>query len=103
MMDKPSARNKFLLLIDLVIDSSVFRFGNKVFRQNIGIPMGTDPAPQMANVYLYHYKAAFMETVTKQDYSKAKKFNNTSRFIDDLGTLNNDGILMKDKEKIYPT
>ena len=30
------------------------------------------------------------------------KFNNTSRFIDDLGTLNNDGILVKEKEKIYP-
>ena len=37
-----------------------------------------------------------------QDYSKAKKFNNTSRFIDDIGILNNDGILVKEKEKIYP-
>ena len=33
---------------------------------------------------------------------KAKKFNNTSRFIDDLATLNNDGILAKEKENIYP-
>ena len=30
------------------------------------------------------------------------KFNNTSRFIDDLGTLNNDGILASEKERIYP-
>ena len=37
-----------------------------------------------------------------QDYSKAKKFNNTSRFIDDVGILNNDGILVKEKENIYP-
>ena len=42
-----------------------------------------------------------MEKLTKQDYSKAKKFNNTSRFIDDLGTLNNDGILVTEKAKIY--
>ena len=64
--------------------------------------MGVDPAAQMANLYLYHYEAASMETLRKQDYSKAKKFNNKSRFIDDLGMLNNDGILVKEREKIYP-
>ena len=64
--------------------------------------MGVDPAPQMANLYSYYYEAAFMEKLTKQDYSKAKKFNNTSRFIDDLGTLNNDGILVTEKAKIFP-
>ena len=95
------SKEQIFLLIDLVIDNSFFRFGNKVFRQKIGIPMGVDPAPQMANLYLYYYEAAFMEKLTKQDYSKAKKFNNTSRFIDDLGTLNNDGILVTQKAKIY--
>ena len=95
------SKEQIFLLIDLVIDNS-FRFGNKVFRQKIGIPMGVDPAPQMANLYLYYYEAAFMEKLTKQDYSKAKKFNNTSPFIDDLGTLNNDGILVTEKAKIYP-
>ena len=43
-----------------------------------------------------------METLTNKDYCKAKKFNNTSRFIDDHGTLNKDGILVKEKEKVYP-
>ena len=96
------SKENIFLLIDLVIDNSFFRFGKKVFRQKIGIPMGVDPAPQMENLYLYYYEAAYMETLTKQDYSKAKKFNNTSRFIDDLGTLNNDGTLVKEKEIIYP-
>ena len=96
------SKEQIFLLIDLVIDNSFFRFGNKVFRQKIGIPMGVDPAPQMANLYLYYYEAAFMEKLTKQNYSKANKFNNTSRFIDDLGTLNNDGILVTEKAKIYP-
>ena len=94
-------KEQIFLLIDLVIDNS-FRFGNMVFRQKIGIPMAVDPAPQMANLYLYYYEAAFTEKLTKQDYSKAKKFNNTSRFIDDLGTLHNDGILVTEKAKIYP-
>ena len=87
-MDKLQFKEQIFLLIDFVIDNSIFRFGNKVFRRKIGILMDVDPAPQMANLYLYNYEAAFMEKLTKQDYSKAKKFNNTSRFIDDLGTLN---------------
>ena len=64
--------------------------------------MDTDSAPQMANLFSYHYEAAFLESLTKQDYSKTKKFNNTSRSIDDLETLNNDGILVKERESIYP-
>ena len=91
-------------MIDLVIDNSFFKFGDKVFRQSIGIPMGIDPAPQMANLYLYYYEAKFMEMLTKENYSAAKKFNYTRRFIDDLHTLNNDGHLEENNNKgrIYP-
>ena len=91
-------------MIDLVIDNSFFTFGDKVFRQSIGIPMGIDPAPQMANLYLYYYEAKFMEMLTKENYSAAKKFNYTRRFIDDLHTLNNDGHLEENNNmgRIYP-
>ena len=41
--------------------------------QCIGIPMGIDPAPQMANLYLYYYESSFMETITKENYGIAKK------------------------------
>ena len=76
----------------------------EVFRQSIGIPMGIDPAPQMANLYLYYYEAKFMEMLTKENYSAAKKFNYTRRFIDDLHTLNNDGHIGENNNmgRIYP-
>ena len=65
--------------------------------------MGIDPAPQMANLYLYYYELSFMETITKGNYRIAKKnFNDTGRFIDDLATLNNDGYLQQSKERIHP-
>ena len=91
-------------MIDLVIDNSFFKFGDKVFRQSIGKPMGIDPAPQMANLYLYYYEAKFMEMLTKENYSAAKKFNYTRRFIDDLHTLNNDWHLEENNSmgRIYP-
>ena len=91
-------------MIDLVIDNSYIKFEDKVFRQSIGIPMGIDPVPQMANLYLYYYEAKFMEMLTKENYSAAKKFNYTRRFIDDLHTLNNDGHLEENNNmgRIYP-
>ena len=98
-------------MIDLVIDHSFFKFGDKVFRQSIGIPMGIDPAPQMANLYLYYYEANFMEILTnlmemliKESNSAAKKCNYTRRFIDDLHTLNNNGHLEENNNmgRIYP-
>ena len=82
--------------------NSFFRFGDRVYRQCIGIPMGIDPAPQMANLYLYYYESSFMETITKGNYGIAKKINDTGRFIDDLTTLNYDGYLQQSKERINP-
>ena len=57
----------------------------------------------MANLYLYYYEAKFMEMLTKENYSAAKKFNYTRRFIDDLHTLNDDGHLEENNMgRIYP-
>ena len=65
-------------MIDIMVDNSYLRLGDKVYRQRIGIPMGIDPAPQMANLYLYCYESNFMEKLTKENYKIAKKFNHTS-------------------------
>ena len=46
--------------------------------------------------------ASVRPSVTKENYGIAKKFNNTSQFIDDLATLNSDGYLQQFKERIYP-
>lgn len=96
------SKEEIFTMIDIVVDNSFFRFGNRVYRQCIGIPMGIDPAPQMANLYLYYYESTFMEVLTKENYGIAKKFNNTSRFIDDLLTINNDCYLQNYKQDIYP-
>ena len=38
------------------MDNCHFTFGEKLFRQIVGIPMGSDPAPFMANLFLYHFE-----------------------------------------------
>ena len=41
------------LAIDFLIDNIYVRFGSSVFRQVIGIPMGTNSAPLLADLFLH--------------------------------------------------
>ena len=47
---------EFLSMVDLVADNSFVVYQNKVFRQIIGIPMGTNCAPDLANIYLHVFE-----------------------------------------------
>ena len=40
-------------MISWLIDNTYVKIGDKVFRQVIGIPMGTDCAPFLANLFLF--------------------------------------------------
>ena len=57
--------------------------------QCIGIPMGTDCAPLLTNLFLFYYEYKYMRNLIKTNLMLAKKFSNTMRYIDDLLTLNN--------------
>merc|ERR1711911_254094 len=48
------------MMVDHLISQSFFSLGNLVFRQSIGIPMGIDPAPFWANLYLYYFESKFI-------------------------------------------
>ena len=62
-----------------------------MYRQCVGIPMGTDCASLLANLFLFYYEYKYMKNLIKNNIVLAKKFNNTMRYIlvDDLLTLNN--------------
>ena len=89
-------------MIELVMNNTYFQFGDEIYKQTIGMPMGIDPAPPAANLYLHFYESKFMEKLTKTDYGKAKKYNNAERYIDDLNLINNDGELEVNIQNIYP-
>ena len=103
MSGKLYSKDEVHVMIDTVINNALFTFGDKVFRQVIGIPMGTDPAPFMANLYLFYYEFHFMKDLTSKDYTSARRlYGHTRRFIDDLATLNNFGHLKEHWSEIYP-
>ena len=71
--------------------------------QVIGMPMGSDPAPFFANLFLAHKEADWVKTQRKLGTINVRKINNSFRFIDDLLSLN-DGITFgKQCKDIYRT
>ena len=93
--DKTSTRYTYFscrelgLAIDFLIDNIYVRFGSSVFRQVIGIPMGTNSAPLLADLFLHTFEYDFMVKTMKQDITKAIQFSNTFRYIDVLFSINN--------------
>ena len=48
-------------LVEYLIDNIYIVVGNRAFQQHIGIPMGTDCAPLLANLYLFYYEYNYMK------------------------------------------
>ena len=77
-------------MLNLLIDNIFVEFGGQVFQQTIGIHMGTNCAPLLADLYLYSYEAEFIQKLLKRGQKKlARSFNSTFRYIDDVLSLNN--------------
>ena len=80
--------DEFIELLEFLIDNIYVKFGESVFRQTIGIPMGTNCAPLLANLYLFYHEYKFFENLPKDD-KRSKCFGLTFRYIDDLLSINN--------------
>ena len=77
-------------MLNFLVDNIFVEFGGQVYQQTIGIPMGTNCAPLLADLYLYSYEAEFMQGLLKRGQKKlAQSFNYTYRYIDDVLSLNN--------------
>ena len=78
------------------------RFGSKLYRQTIGIPMGTKCALLVADLFLFCCERDFMKSLTKEKrYVLIDAFNSTSRYLDDL--INIDSIHFEHMvHRIYP-
>jgi hypothetical protein len=64
--------------------------GVRVFQRTVGIPMGTNCAPLLADLFRYSYEAVFIQGLLKKNEKKlSRSFNFTFRYIDDVLSLNN--------------
>ena len=74
--------------VTFLIKQCYFTVGNLVLKQNIGIPMGIDPAPFWANLFLYYFESKFVQSLISLGSTRAYHFHSVGRFIDDLCAIN---------------
>ena len=90
-------------MIEFLIDNIFVQFGGHLFHQVIGIPMGTNCAPLLADLFLYSYENEFLDNMIRSGHRRlARSFNLCYRYIDDLIVFNNKKFLDYLKE-IYPS
>ena len=89
-------------MITYLIDNILVKCGTRIFRQVIGIPMGTDCAPFLANLFLYKYEFQFMAKMTRKKISDIYSFRRVQRYLDDLLLINGGDVMDKYTMNIYP-
>ena len=73
-----------------LLDNIFIRFGSKLYRQIVGIPMGTNCAPLVADLFLFYYERDFMLSLSDNNQTDIiEYFNSTSRYLDDLLNIDN--------------
>ena len=84
------------------LDNIYIRFGTKLYRQIVGIPMGTNCAPLVADLFLFCYERDFMTSLSDVKQAEIiEAFKSTSRYLDDL--LNIDSPYFEGMvNRIYP-
>ena len=79
------------------------QFEGMVYQQILGIPMGTNCAPLIADLFLFCYERDFMSNLHKsKQYDLTDMFKDTSPYLDDIFTIDNPEF-EKHIPDIYPT
>ena len=69
---------------------NIIKFGYKLYRQIVGIPMGTNCATRLADLLLLCYERDYMLFLSDDNQSEViEAFNSTSRYLDDLLNIDN--------------
>ena len=81
---------EFCEAFTFLMENIYVQFDSMVYQQIVGIPMGTNCVPLIADLFLYCYERDFMSNLQKSKrFDLIDKFNDTSRYLDDIFTIDN--------------
>ena len=73
-----------------LLNNIFIRFGLKLYRKIVGIPMGTNCAPLVADLFLFCYELDFRLSLSDNNQTDIiEALNSTSRYLDDLLNIDN--------------
>ena len=58
-----NSEDDIIKMLEFLADNIFVVFAGKVFQQTVGIPMGTNCAPLLADIFLYSCKAEFIQSL----------------------------------------
>ena len=77
-------------MLTSLLDNNFIRFGTKLYKQVVGIHMGTNCAPLVVYLFLFCYERDFMMSLSGDKQANIiDAFNTTSRYLDDILNINN--------------
>ena len=73
-----------------LLDNIFIRFGSKLYRKIVGIPMGTYCAPIVADLFLFCYERDFMLSLSDNNQTDIiEAFNSIARYLDAFFNIDN--------------
>jgi hypothetical protein len=60
-------------MLGFLLDIMYSVVGDQIFQQSVGIPMGTNCAPLLADLFLYSYEAEFVQKLLQDNNKQTKK------------------------------
>ena len=76
--------------LSYLLDNIYIRFGTKLYRQIVEIPMGTNSALLVADLFLYCNERDFMDSLNHDNQADViEAFYSTSRYLNDLLNIDN--------------
>ena len=73
-----------------LLDNILIRFGSKLYRQIVGIPIGINRVPLVADLFLFCKERDFMLSLSDNNQNDIiEAFNSTSRYLDELLIIDN--------------
>ena len=77
-------------ILTYLLNNIFIRFRTNLYRQLVGIPMGTNFGPLIADLFLLCYERDFMASLSYDKEAEINRaFNSTSRYLDDLLNIDN--------------
>jgi hypothetical protein len=97
------SKEELLKMLSTLINNAYFSVGNKTFRQKIGVPMGTDCAPLIANLFLFSFEFKYVMNLLKSgNFKEAINLRHVYRYIDDITIINDADFFHNNYKDIYP-
>ena len=69
------SETNIIRMVEFLNDNIYVEFGSHVYQQTVGILMGINCAPLVADLFLYSYEADFVHYLQKSKFKKQKTLN----------------------------